>query len=193
MSRIRTFLAVEVSAEIRRRAGELIKRLRGDGDDVKWVATSNLHLTLNFLGDVDDHRIHEVCQAAGEIAAELAEFEIECAGAGAFPSAQRPRTIWIGVNAGNDELCELQKRLAKRLAGLGYPRENRRYQPHLTLGRLRRGGRSSAELARLVEQHAAFGAGRCSVEEVVVFSSRLERGGPVYEVLSRAPLVEQVS
>jgi 2'-5' RNA ligase len=189
MARIRTFLAVEICDEVRRRAADLIKSLRSEGDDIKWGEPRNLHFTLNFLGDVNDADVHDVCQAAARVAAEMPLFEMSCVGVGAFPHVGNPRTIWLGVREGNEAMCRLQEGLAVGMAELGFPREHRQYKPHLTLGRSRRGGRTS-HLTRQLTELVEFEAGRCIVEDVVVFSSILEPGGPIYHALSHAELAD---
>jgi 2'-5' RNA ligase len=190
MARIRTFLAVELCDEVRRRSAELIKSLRSDGDDIKWVEPHNLHFTLNFLGDVNDTEVHDVCRVAAEAAARVPLFELECAGLGAFPHVGNPRTIWLGVREGAESMCRLQEALTAGLADLGFPPEHRQYKPHLTLGRSRRDGRTRGLSSRLSEL-AETEAGRCIVEEVVVFSSVLEPTGPVYHALAHAPLADE--
>ena len=99
MKKIRTFVAVELSPETRSAAARLIERLRPAGAKVSWVKADNMHLTLKFLGDVPNVEIPAVCQAVAASSMNIAPFEIECGGAGAFPDARKPRTIWLGVRA----------------------------------------------------------------------------------------------
>jgi 2'-5' RNA ligase len=183
----RTFIAVELDAAIRKRAVELIDILRVAEADVKWVETQNLHLTLQFLGEVPDEEIAAVCQAVERGAAQVQPFELEVGGAGAFPNANRPRTLWIGAKAGHEQMAELHDHVALELAELGYQDEDRKFQTHLTIGRTR-SGKNVAQLGQLVKQHADFQAGRMCVEKATVFSSRLQPGGPIYEVLGTARL-----
>ena len=185
---IRTFVAVEISSAVRRRAEELIEQLRGSPADVKWVEAQNLHLTLKFLGDVPSGEIARVCEAVQQGAGEAEPFELEVRGAGAFPNARRPRTLWLGSGDGEEEMVALHGHLEGPLKKLGFRGEHRRFHPHLTIGRVRRGGPGVAQLGQLLQQHADFIAGRVQVSEVVVFSSQLDRTGPTYEPLSRAKL-----
>jgi 2'-5' RNA ligase len=185
---IRTFVAVEIDAAVRQRAGELIEQLRGSGADVKWVEVENLHLTLKFLGEVRSREIPQVCEAVERAAAGAERFELELSGAGAFPNVRRPRTVWLGAGKGSEEMVLLHKEVEAALGKLGFRPEQRRFQPHLTIGRVRRGGPAVAELGQLIEQRADFFAGRADVQQVVVFSSQLDRSGPTYEALSRARL-----
>jgi len=185
---IRTFVAVELNAAVRGRAEGLIELYRGAGADVKWVETSNLHLTMKFLGDVRSQEITRVCEALGHAAAKVEPFALDVSGAGAFPNARRPRTLWIGAGNGEEEMIALHGQLETSLGKLGFRKEHRRFHPHLTIGRVRRSGPATAELGQLVVNNAEFHAGRIDVSQVVVFSSQLGRSGPIYEALSRASL-----
>jgi 2'-5' RNA ligase len=186
--RIRTFVAVNIGSATCDCAAELIDQLRAAGADARWVDPKNLHVTLKFLGDVDAREIHEVCRAVEGAVAEAAPFELEIRGTGAFPNAKRPRTVWLGVGAGVQEMVELNRRIEPPLEKLGYRKEARRYQPHLTIGRIRRGGPGVLELGTLLGEYADFEVGRTRVTEVIVFSSELDRSGPTYEALARVAL-----
>ncbi len=183
---IRTFIAVEINTATRQRAGELVETFRAAPADAKWVAPENMHLTLKFLGDVPATEIARICKAVEQGAVEVGPFELEVRGAGAFPDARRPRTVWLGVGAGEPEMAVLHRQIEGPLKKLGFRPEHRRFHSHLTLGRVRRGGIGVAELGELIEQHADFLAGRVQVGQVVIFSSQLDRSGPTYEVLGRA-------
>jgi len=188
MSTIRTFIAVEVSDEVRRLAGRLVERLARSQADVKWVEAHNLHLTLKFLGDVPDARTAEVCQAVAEVSRQIPGFVISLCGAGAFPNAGRPRTIWMGVDRGREQLAELHRGIDAALAKLGFPADGRRFHPHLTLGRVRRGGPAMRELGRLIQENERFDGATTEVVTVTVFASFLDKSGPTYQVLGRAEL-----
>lgn len=188
MRRIRTFIAVELSADVRRRAGDLIERLQASGARVNWVAPENMHITLKFLGDQTDNEVATVCRAVQHAVQGLRPFEFTCCGAGAFPNVQRPRTLWIGVQDGAEELGRLQRCVEDELSEQGYVPEGRAFHAHLTLGRVRSSGPGLVELAQLLSKADTFSAGTVSPQEIVVFGSHLQRGGPRYEVLARAPL-----
>lgn len=187
MAGTRTFIAVAASPEIRRSASRLADLLRPAAGDVKWVAPENLHWTLQFLGDVDELEIPAVCSAVSTAVAGLESFDLEARGAGAFPSADRPRTLWLGAGPGGKEMVALQKAIERRLKKLGYRGEDRRFVPHLTLGRAGRKGRPQS-LADELADLADYDAGTMLVDEVTVYASRLGPEGPTYEVLARAPL-----
>jgi RNA 2',3'-cyclic 3'-phosphodiesterase len=183
----RTFIAVELDSAVRARAEELIRILSAADADVKWVEVFNLHLTLQFLGEVPEGEIAAVCKAVEQGAAQVEPFDLEIGGAGAFPNFSRPRTLWIGAKAGSDRMAGLHDKVAQELAKLGYKDEDRKFQTHLTIGRTR-SGKNVATLGQLVKQHADFNAGRMRVEKATVFSSQLQKGGPIYEVLGTAQL-----
>jgi RNA 2',3'-cyclic 3'-phosphodiesterase len=185
---LRVFVAVELDRSIRARAVELIERLRGAPADVKWVEPHNLHLTMKFLGEVHEREIIHVCRAVQHGAALVNPFELEVCGAGAFPNAARPRTVWLGAAAGAKQMIALHDGVEAALAELGYRREHRQFQTHLTIGRVRGVGPGIAELGKLLQQHAEFPAGRMTVSKIAVFSSELTPDGPIYETVSTAQL-----
>jgi 2'-5' RNA ligase len=184
----RTFVAVEISGPIRAQAGELIAALGGTTADVKWVEPHNLHLTLKFLGEVHEREITQVCRTVARGAAQVDAFELEVRGAGAFPTAARPRTVWLGATVGAESMIVLHDRVEAALAELGYREEHRRFQTHLTIGRVRGSGPSIAELGQLLVEQADFEAGCMTVEKATVFCSTLTADGPIYEVIGTARL-----
>lgn len=188
MATHRTFIAVETSPDVRAGAERLIQRLRLANAKVNWVDSGNIHLTLKFLGDLSEQQVADVCRSVGESARQAVPFEITCRGAGAFPATERPRTVWIGMSDGQDQLIRLQRAIEGELEQLGFAREHRRFRPHLTIGRVRGQGTGVGELGQLIEQHQDIPIGRSIVDEVVVFSSVLTRNGPIYTPLSSAEL-----
>jgi len=191
MSSIRTFVAVEIPQEARARTAELIGRLSVADVKVKWADPQNVHLTLKFLGDVPQNDIPAVCGAVEAAVKRVEPFAIQLTGAGAFPNTRRPRTVWIGVGDGLKEMSDLHGAVDSALAELGSPKEGRRYVPHLTLGRVRRGGPGLRQLAELIQHNGDFDAGTAIVDQAVVFASELSRDGPHYSVLGRAMLAQQ--
>ena len=185
--KIRAFIAVELPAEVRHRAVDLLRRLRHSVSDVKWVEPENLHWTLQFLGEVGELEIPAICDAVAAAAAEHEPFELEAHGAGAFPTPDRPRTLWLGAGQGREALIALQASVADHLFKLGYRAEERRFVPHLTLGRAGRNVKAAtlaAELAKLTD----FDGGMMFVDEITVFPSPPSRNGPLYEPLGHLPL-----
>jgi len=186
--RVRTFVAVEAPPELQSRAGELINRLRAVDAKVKWVEPRNLHWTLKFLGNVEMVEIPDVCAAVEEATRQIGSFDLEARGAGAFPTLRNPRTIWMGVGEGSEQMVELHGAIERSLSKLGFREEGRRFRPHITLGRVRDGGSAPTELAKLLEANADFDGGLSTVFDVAVFSSVLGREGPTYEALGHLDL-----
>ena len=188
MSKSRIFIAVAISKEMRQYAKQAIGILRPLASNIKWVAPENLHWTLQFLGEVDDNLLHEVCQSVGEAVAEQELFSLSARGIGAFPSVEQPRILWLGADEGRQQLIELQDRIEAAMADLGFRPERRTFTPHLTLGRLGSGRGAGSELAQRIATMNEFEGGSTTVDEVTIFSSELSREGPTYHVVSRAPL-----
>ena len=187
MAKLRTFIAVDASLEMRRAAARLAGVLRPVAGDVRWVTAETLHWTLQFLGDVDDLEIPAVCKAVSEAVVEFEAFELEARGVGAFPAPDRPRTLWLGAGAGAEPMVALHDAIRAKLNRLGFRGEQRRYVPHLTVGRAE--GRGPARsLACELGAHAEFDGGTTFVDEVVVYSSTLGPEGPTYDALAHVAL-----
>jgi 2'-5' RNA ligase len=188
VARTRTFIAVETGDAIRSGAAALQRELGKGGANVKWATPEAMHVTLLFLGEVDDRELHAVCRAVKEVAATEAPFTLRVAGVGAFPTPRRPKIVWAGITEGAESLQRLYAALEERMLELGcYRKEERGYTPHLTLGRAK-GDADSAALAAELPKRAGWDGGRTNVDEVLVFGSELTRDGPVYTVIGRAPL-----
>ena len=190
MGRLRTFIAVEISQAVRDRAEILVQRLRRAEIKASWTRPENLHVTLKFLGDTDETLIPEVCRRIAAVAKSHAPFRLSFTTAGAFPSVDRPRAVWMGAGDGAEAITNLQADVEENLLDMRIPRERRRFKPHLTLGRIREGGARAHELAELLKKNASFDGQACQIEEVVTFASYLEKTGPTYQVLARAPLAK---
>jgi 2'-5' RNA ligase len=188
MARLRTFIAVDIGKAIRGRAVALQEALARSGTDVKWVEPDNLHVTLLFLGEVEDRDVPAVCRVVADCAGELPPFALQVATAGCFPNPRRPRILWVGVGRGTQELVALHDALEPPLLELGcYRREDRPYTPHITLGRVK-SDRPTDRLAQALAKQAGWDGGEIDVREVLVMSSELRPQGPVYTVLSRGKL-----
>jgi len=185
MSRIRTFIAVDLDKALRQRTVALQETLKETGTEVKWVEPENLHVSLLFLGEVDEREIVDVCRIVAEITGRHTSFTMQVQTAGCFPNLRRPRVLWVGVGEGKEALCAIHDDLEKALLDLGFRREERKYSPHITLGRVK-SDRPTESLALALTQHAGWKGGEIQVAEVLVMGSKLTPQGPEYTVLSRA-------
>ena len=183
---IRAFIAIDLSPEILKRLdnvnAELQKRL--SGVPVRWVPVKNIHLTLKFLGDVSVANLDMLMEMLRTCAAQHHPFEISVGDLGAFPSARRPRVVWVGVTAPPD-LAALHASIDTETARLGYAREDRPFSPHLTLGRVARNAnfRDSQAISEVLYAYKVGFLGATRVESVVLYRSDLNPGGAVYTQL----------
>lgn len=188
MGRTRTFIGVDIGDAIRASTAALLKQLTKAAPDVKWATPESMHVTLLFLGEVDDRELHTVCKAVKAAAAGEPPFSLRVSGLGAFPTPRRPKVLWAGISDGVEPLQRLHAALEERMLDLGcYRKEERGYTPHLTLGRVT-GETDAFTVAAEIPKRESWQGGRFAVEEVLVYSSENERGGPVYTVIGRAPL-----
>lgn len=188
MDRTRTFVALPVSTAVKQLAAHWMQRLGEGAQSVKWVPVDNLHLTLKFLGEVPTVELAEICQRVTSAVAAWQPLEIECDHLGAFPSPSRPRTLWLGIGAGAEQVSQLQESVEQGLQQLGFRRERRQYHPHITLGRLRSSAAASPALSGLLEP-ADFGSSvTCLVEDVLVVASQMTREGPDYQRIATISL-----
>jgi 2'-5' RNA ligase len=191
MARLRTFIAVDLGQQLRDRCAAMQENLTRLGADLKWVERENLHVTLLFLGEVDERDVPAVCAAVADTCAGREPFTLAVEKVGCFGSPRRPRTIWAGVGEGAAELTALHDALERPLLELGcYRREERQFTPHITLGRAK-GDRGSDQLAAALRKYADWRAGDVAVREVLVLSSELTPKGPVYTMLSRGRLSKE--
>lgn len=188
MARIRTFIAVDLAGPVRDRLKSVQDKLGRSGTGVRWTPATNFHLTLLFLGEVDQLEVVKICRVARARARKHEPFALDVQGLGGFPNARRPKILWAGITEGADRLRALHADLEDGLLDLGcYRREERGYTPHLTLGRLTQESEAEA-WGPILAQHAEWRGGTSDVDEVLVMASDLRRGGAEYSVMGRAPL-----
>ena len=182
MSTLRTFLAIELPDEVRSRIGKLQQSLMKCGVSVKWVETQNLHLTMWFFGDIEEERIEDIRSATEEAALAVEPTEVKLEGLGAFPSAKRPRVIWVGVSDGRAQVLEIRKALEEKLELAGFARAKGKFSAHVTLGRVKDQTARVALLSRELSEQE-FPASEVFVREISGIKSDLTRTGPIYTKL----------
>jgi 2'-5' RNA ligase len=178
MDKMRTFIAVPLSAELQKAVGRVQRDLADALPDVRWVRPETIHLTLAFLGDIPQESLENVASSMLSIGELFAPFEAQVAGLGAFPSRARPRVVWLGIER-CAPLLQMQAALTKIVTAAGLPVEDRSYTPHLTLGRCR-SQRRMTEAGRIFERFENVAVGTLEVDRVVLFESRLQPGGAVH-------------
>lgn len=184
---MRTFVALVPSQAEQQRLADAAADLRDAGFPIRWVPPENVHLTLKFLGEVSEERVRDVCAAVDDAADGVSPFEMAVARFGAFPSLRRPQVVWVGVEI-ESTLQALQESTEEALAAIGFPREERAFRPHLTLGRARKHVspnefRGLDDLVKRLEYRDVF-----RVRSLDVVRSRLRPTGAVYDVFHSAKL-----
>lgn len=184
---IRSFIAVEVAADVRENLHRCQQRMKDSGARGSWNVPANMHLTLRFLGDVPDGTPEVLGLILDDVAARFGPFDLRCEGLGTFGSPRRPSVLWAGCVGADGRLERLQEAVEQAVVESGFPAERRRYHPHITLARIRRpadAGRLTSEVDSL--RSSAFGTFRA--DELVLFRSDLSAQGPTHTPLHRSGL-----
>ena len=183
---IRSFIAIELPDEIRRALDQVqkdLKSVRG----VRWVQPDSIHLTLKFLGSIVAEQVTAIAAAVGKVVHGEPPLALNVSGLGAFPNARRPRVIWVGIVGDVERLGRLQARLEETLEPLGFPREERSFRPHLTLGRVKE-PRRPPDLTRALAETTVPASNPFDVREILVYKSDLRPTGAIYTKLQHLPL-----
>ena len=183
---MRTFLALDIDDAIRRKLTDARLQVETGELKIRWVAPANIHVTLNFLGEVADSLLAPVCAAAAAVAATVAPFDFEVHGLHCMPP-HRPRMIWAGVRDITGRMVQLQQQLAAALDELGFPQERRPFKPHITLARIKSAG-NPRHLQEAVQALADVDFGLRPADELVTYVSTRTPAGPVYASVATASL-----
>ena len=184
---MRLFVAVDPSPEVCERIEHAALEIRGSSPGSKWVKPGGHHITLAFLGEVDDARLPDVASAVKEAAARRAPLTLRVKGCGSFGKPRRPRVLWACVEGDVGALAAIQKDVEASLAPLGFTPEDRSFTPHITLARAKApAGDPGLALCADAVRDRDFGETR--VAEVIVYKSELSPAGARYTAVARAPL-----
>ncbi len=189
MSKIRTFIAVELPDRIRSDIDGLQKDLASTGLKLRWAKSQNMHLTLKFLGDVDRENIADICDGVGAVTRQHPAFDLQPSGIGCFPGLKNPRILWTGISGTLNVLKALRADLENTLIPLGFKAEKRPFRGHFTIGRVK-ARLNPRKLAEALRVHHDFSSDVFTVKQVTVFESRLQPTGPIYTKLCDSPLEE---
>lgn len=184
MSEIRAFIAIELPEGVKFFLKEVAAQLKSFGGDVRWTRLEGIHLTLKFLGNVQRESIQDVEKALEPALERYAPFAVGVQGVGTFPGLNRPRVLWVGVTDPSGRLAPLASNVEDLLEPLGFAKETRQFNPHLTLGRVK-SGRLSPDLTNAIRQMATITGPGFEAESAVLFQSVLEPSGARYIPLSR--------
>jgi 2'-5' RNA ligase len=187
---MRLFVAVDIDEHARRVAAATAEELRiaiGATLRARWVAPENMHLTVRFIGQVDDHRAPAVIEALTP-PLDILPFDIELSGCGVFPPSGPPRVVWIGLSQGLPALALMHDAFNRRLRPFGLEPEARHFSAHLTLARIKDAPRGAGRAVRDASRRIAPPITRCHVTRATIFQTHLSPKGSRYEAVAFAPL-----
>ena len=189
---MRTFVAIEIPKPLKLNLDRSVEELRSGFQDglIRWVRLESMHLTLKFLGEIELEQVHTIPEILDQVAERFSGFSLEIAGFGCFPNFSRPRVVWVGFKSEGGDLLRLQSELASRLDTIGFEPEQRRYHPHLTLGRVRKGlsGSDMKQLSGWAQEAHIGTVGSFEVDAISLIRSVLQPDGAVYSNLHVARL-----
>ena len=177
---IRSFLAFELPPEIREKIGEVSIELQKLTLPVRWVKVTNIHLTIIFLGYVDEDKIDDIKEKVNLVVQRFSIFKTRLNGIGVFPNWRKPRVIWIGLGEEIERLSNLREELQTGLKVLGFKPEKRPFAPHLTIGRFKGLLDRDEELKSILDRYHDLSGDLQYLNELVLFKSDLKPDGPVY-------------
>ena len=184
---MRLFFAVKVSDAIKVDVASAIQSFPLRNPPWRWIKTENMHLTLKFLGEVDEKIVPDLKEVAADAASRVKPFRVAYGAFGGFPNLSRPRVIFFEAKEGTKELAEIARLLEAGVEPLGIPRENRPFTAHLTLARIKE------PLARGMAERLAWvpplpPTAFQEVDRFVFMQSHLAREGATYEEIGSFPL-----
>lgn len=187
MDTTRAFIAIPVSEPAASKLVRLCTQMSSTLEQVRWTPRDQLHLTVKFLGDVDNRELPTICRTLADCCAQVEPMRIGLKGLGTFPAGKPPRVIWAGVDAGREELRELHERIDTQFESIGLPREARKFTPHLTLGRVSK-SMDPGRIEDAMKQYGTEWSSEFEVDEVLLLASERRHGQIVYEPIDHVEL-----
>lgn len=184
---MRLFISIEVPEGIKKKVGVLVEKFRKCLTPIKWVENKNLHVTLKFIGWVEDDKVEKLKSCVTESVKGVGPFEMSLAGIGMFPDKKHPRVIWVGSTKGTEKAKKLADKIERSVAGSGFREEEREFTSHLTIGRIKE-KIDTEELSKCVSKAEKSEFGSFMVDHVSLMKSTLRRSGPIYEELEQIKL-----
>lgn len=186
---MRLFVAIALKESLRGAIVQFQQDLKPAAPELRWVRPEGMHLTLKFIGHVEDDTLPQITKALAQVKAD-APAEIDCREAGFLPNERRPRVLFVAISA-DPVLAELAQKIEDALAPLGIEREARAFRAHLTLARFPKGKpRSIQRLKEKISQLPSRNFGQFHPEEFFLIQSQLSPGGAKYTTLERFFFVE---
>jgi len=187
MGTIRSFIALELPDSLRKALAKVQQNLLYQTNCVRWVKPENIHLTLKFIGYIDESQGATISLLLTKICTGVSPFAFSAIGIGAFPNKKNPKVIWVGIREDQQQILCFQKKLDEALGDIGLPKEKRPFTPHLTLGRMKV-IKDKKAFEHLLEQFSEANLGSYQSSEVVFFRSDLLPTGPRYTAIKTVQL-----
>jgi len=183
---MRLFIALPLTKEIEEALGKIIFVLKQKSGRVKWVAPKNIHLTVKFLGEVNENKIDSIKSSIQTIALKYQRVDCTIDAIGGFPNLSRPRVIWAGLTGQVQVLENIVHDVEEETFKLGFPKEEKRFTPHLTLGRIKE-NYGLDDLVSYIKTYQMESL-NCPISTLSLFKSTLTPAGPIYDRLLEAEL-----
>jgi len=178
---IRSFIAFDINNEkVLKRLSETQEKLEKTGARLKLVKPENIHITMQFLGDIRPDMVDRIHSKMEQVA--FTPFEVEIQGVGVFPSLNYARVIWTGIQKGAEKLGNIFNQLEPGLRELGFRPDKKGFNPHITIARVKT-GHNKAELVRCINELASYEFGVLKAECLKLKKSILTPKGPIYSTL----------
>ncbi|NIP39441.1 MAG: RNA 2',3'-cyclic phosphodiesterase [Candidatus Dadabacteria bacterium] len=173
---MRVFIAALLPDEIKDHIESYVHSIRSNIMRVKWEKPEKLHITLKFLGDIDDKQLNEVNDIVFAAVADISKINLSLTNFGAFPSLSRPRVLYVGFSA-SEAISDLQGIIDAGLLEAGFDKEQRKFIPHVTIGRVKSGFKLAAPLPIIEEK-------KLVIDKIAVVRSFINTKGSEYKNLS---------
>ncbi len=180
---MRTFIAVEIPEKQKKIIWEFISEQKKKNLPIKWVEFENLHITLKFLGEIEEKKLNKILPVLSTISGRTKSFNLCLENFGCFPGIRNPRVLWVGVSQGGDEMIKLATEIEDDLNKIGFKKEGKKFHPHLTIGRIK----TPCRLDDIINQSIKTDV--FDVKEFILFKSTLLPSGPVYEKINKFSLL----
>ncbi len=188
---MRAFIAIDLPKEIKDNLCLVQENFKKLPARINWVNPDNIHLTLRFLGEIEQSQTDKIITAIKGSALLTSPFQINLSSISVFPDTALPRVIWIGINSGNERIQEIYRNLGTKLKSLGIPEESRQFLPHITIARIKtilKKKEFLMELNNLKDTSPKVNS-YFQARKITLFKSRLTAKGAVYEIIKELDLL----
>lgn len=182
---IRAFVALSIPEVIKIRIRDIQERLKTYHLPVRWVRAENIHLTLQFFGDIPAGDVDRIAKVMNETAGTFSSLNLYAKGIGVFPGIKKPRVLWLGISGDIKSLIEIQSSLVTNLETQGFSGEKRPFKSHLTIGRFK-GHINTEHLCDVLRSFSDFMSEPFETNEIVLYQSILKPSGAQYAQLKTA-------